>query len=99
MSIRKYVHQVRPIQEGFLEPAIKIQKFLSEASLKDKSELFKTTPRKDGTLNKDIFVDLATKGELSGVDGKSLPKVKSDDPFLVSIKNAKTNERQLTKSW
>ena len=23
MSIRKYVHQVRPIQEGFLEPAIK----------------------------------------------------------------------------
>ena len=92
MSIRKYVHQVRPIQEGFLEPAIKIQKFLSEASLKDKSELFKTTPRKDGTLNKDIFVDLATKGELSGVDGKALPKVKSDDPFLVSIKNAKTKE-------
>ena len=41
MSIRKYVHQVRPIQEGFLEPAIKIQKFLSEAALK-KSELFKT---------------------------------------------------------
>ena len=32
MSIRKYVHQVRPIQEGFLEPAIKIQKFLSYLS-------------------------------------------------------------------
>ena len=91
MSIRKYVHQVRPIQEGFLEPAIKIQKFLSEAQL-DKSELFKTTPREGGALNKDIFVDLAIKGELSGVDGKSLPKVKSDDPFLVSIKNAKTKE-------
>ena len=87
MSIRKYVHQVRPIQEGFLEPAIKIQKFLSEAALK-KSELFKTTPREGGALNKDIFVDLAIKGELSGVDGKSLPKVKSDDPFLVDIKMA-----------
>ena len=73
MSIRKYVHQVRPIQEGFLEPAIKIQKFLSEAALK-KSELFKTTPREGGILNKDIFVDLAIKGELSGVDGKSLLK-------------------------
>jgi len=39
--------------------------------------------------NQTTFVDLATQGKLVDTKGNSLPKVKSDDPFLVSIKNAK----------
>ena len=39
--------------------------------------------------NQTTFVDLATQGKLVDTKGSPLPKVKSDDPFLVSIKNAK----------
>ena len=33
MSIRKYVQQVRPIQENYIEPIDKIHSFLSELTI------------------------------------------------------------------
>ena len=81
MHLRKYVRQVRPIQENHIKPEIKVQTLLNEAQLK-KADIFKRQ-------NQTTFISLATKGELLGKDGKKLPKVKDTDSLLSAIKNAK----------
>ena len=81
MGLRKYVRQVRPIQENHIKPEIKVQTLLNEAQLK-KADIFKRQ-------NQTTFISLATKGELLGKDGKKLPKVKDTDSLLSAIKNAK----------
>ena len=81
MGLRKYVRQVRPIQENHIKPEIKVQTLLNEGQLK-KADIFKRQ-------NQTTFISLATKGELLGKDGKKLPKVKDTDSLLSAIKNAK----------
>jgi hypothetical protein len=81
MSLRKYVRQLKPVQENYIAPETKVQTLLNEAQLK-KADIFKRQ-------NQKTFVSLAVKGELLGKDGKNLPKVKTTDSLLTSIKNAK----------
>ena len=81
MSLRKYVRQLKPVQENYIAPETKVQTLLNEAQLK-KADIFKRQ-------NQKTFVSLAVKGELLGKDGKNLPKVKNTDSLLASIKTAK----------
>ena len=91
MSFRNHIRILKPREETHVAPVEKVQHILYEAQLK-KVDIFKRD-------NQNKFVSLAIKGELVDKNGKKLPKVKSDDPLLVSIKNAKTKEEIPNKNF
>ena len=71
--MRKYVKQLNSVQENYIPPIDKIQKFkLSEASFAD---LFKRN-------NHALFLKKIKDGELIGSDGTKFPALSSSDELV-----------------
>ena len=86
MTLRKYVRQLRPVQESFIPVEVKIQKIkLSEAAFAD---LFKRN-------NHALFLKKIKDGELIGSDGTKFAKLSSSDELVMLWPKIKDESSEL----
>ena len=87
MPLQKYVRQLRPIQESYVDHVEQVQSLLIEATMSTK-DFFTKDDKRD---NQKLFVQKAIAGELIGTDGKKFSAIPKNDKLLKAFAELKVN--------
>jgi len=87
MALQKYVRQLRPIQENYVDHVEQVQSLLTEATMSTK-DFFTKDNKRD---NQKLFVQKAIAGELIGTDGKKFSAIPENDELLKAFAELKVN--------